>query len=402
MPTTLPTPDEARARILEAVAPLREVVQRPLAAGFGGTLARDLVGAHAVPPADNASMDGVALRHADLEAGHGSLRVVGRAAAGDPQRTLTPGTAMTIFTGATLPVGADTVVPQERYVVVAERLQLHPGASVRCGANVRRRAEDLRPGAVVLRAGQRLRPQDLGVAASVGLAEVPLRRPARVALVTSGNELHRAGVPLPDGGLYDSNTPMLAALVGALGGEVVSCTAVVDEPLASERALAAAAAGADLVITTGGVSVGAVDLLRGTVARLGEVQLWRVAVKPGKPLAFGRIGGAHWLGLPGNPVSALVTFLLFGAPIVRRLHGREQTFPEPLRLRIGFSRDGTQGREEYLRVAYRGGVAEAYPQQGSGVLSGAVWGDGLARVPAHAPLSPGDTVDAWTFTELFW
>jgi molybdopterin molybdotransferase len=402
MPATLPTPDEARARILDAVTPIGDAVQRPLAAALGATLALDLVGAHFVPPADNAAMDGVALRHADLAATAGGLPLLGRAAAGDPLQTLTPGTAMTIFTGASLPAGADTVVPLERYAVVAGRLQMHTGRSLPHGANVRRRGEDLRPGAVVLPAGQRLRPQDLGVAASVGLAALPLRRPARIALVMSGNELRPPGEPLPDGGLYDSNTPMLAALVRALGGEVVSQTAVPDEPEASERSLAAAADGADLVITTGGVSVGEADLLRGTVARIGEVRLWRVAVKPGKPLAFGRIGGAHWLGLPGNPVSALVTFLLFGAPIIRRLHGRTRPFPEPLPIAIAAPHEGAQGREEYLRVAFRAGLAEVHPQQGSGVLRAAAWGDGLVRVPPAAILAPGDRVDAWTFTELSW
>ena len=400
MPATLPTPDEARAVMLEAATPVRGSRLQPLATALGGTLAEDLRATRCVPPVDNASMDGVALRLADLEAGNGSLPICGRAAAGDERRSLAPGTAMTIFTGASLPAGADTVVPLERYALVGERLQLHPGVSIRHGANVRRRGEDLNPGEVVLRAGRRIRPADIGVAASLGLAELNLRTPARVALVMSGNELRAPGEPLSDGTLYDSNTPMLSALVVALGGEIVASERVRDDPLALQRALRRAAESADLVITTGGVSVGEADLLRETVTSLGAVNLWRVAVKPGKPVAFGRIGSTPWLGLPGNPTSALVTFLLFGAPLLRRLHGRTSTFPIPFRVAIDVPRDGSQGREEYLRVSLHAGQARVHPHQGSGVLSVAAWADGLVRVPPHGVLTPGDAVDAWSFTDL--
>jgi len=400
MPATLPTPEQARALILESLRPMSGHRLQPLAAALGGTLARDVCAGLHVPPADNSSMDGVALRFADLQSAGGSLPIRGRAAAGDPQHDLTPGTAMAIFTGATIPVGADTVVPLERYTVAEERLKLHPGVQVRLGANVRRRGEDVAPGDVVVRAGQRIRPQEIGVAASLGLAELPVVDPARVALVMTGNELRAPGEPLADGNLYDSNTPMLAALVAALGAQVVASIRAHDDALAVEAALLRAAAAADLVITTGGVSVGEADLVRETVARVGAVQLWRVAVKPGKPLAFGRIGATPWLGLPGNPTSALVTFLLFGAPVLRRLHGRTTTFPSPIRVPVAFSRAGDQAREEYLRVALSDGVAQAHAQQGSGVLSAAVWADGLLRVPPNRALAPGDAVDAWTFTEL--
>lgn len=391
--------------MLNQLTPVVEREQLPLAQALGATLATDVQAQLSLPACDNAAMDGVALRFQDLQASAGNLPLRGRAAAGDARQSLATGTAMPIYTGASLPLGADTVVPQEAYDLLDnDRLQVRAVAAVRCADHVRRRGEDYASGDVVLPRGLRLRAQDLGVAASTGFADLTVTRPARVALVMTGNELREPGsvVPLSDGALFDSNTPMLAALVTALGARVVSHARVGDERDATEQALVAAAAGADLLISSGGVSVGAADWVRASVERLGVVHLWRVGVKPGKPVAFGRIGGAHWLGLPGNPVSALVTFLLFAAPILRKLQGRAHPFPEPLRVPVAFARDGSQAREEYLRVAFRAGVAVAHAQQSSGVLRAASWGDGLVRLPAQQTLAPGELVDAWTFTELGW
>lgn len=402
MADSLPTPSEARARILSSVEPLREAAPYPLDAALGGVLARDVVAALAVPPADNASMDGVALRLAELVKSDGSLPLEGLSAAGDRPAALAPGCARLIYTGAVVPSGADAVVPLEDYDAVGERIIVREPGRVRLGANIRRRGEDLQPGDLVLRAGARLRPQDVGLCASLGLAELWLLRPLRVALLTTGNELTEPGGAAPEGALFDSNSSMLSGLVRSLGAEVVFRQRVLDDPLATERALAEGAAAADLVITTGGVSVGGADAVRPAVARLGELKLWRVALKPGKPLAYGRLAGAHWLGLPGNPTSALVTFLLFAAPLIRALQGRAETFPTPRRVPAGFERDGTQRREEYLRASLREGRALLHPQQGSGVLSAAVWSDALVRVPAANAVREGDLLDGWTYPELLW
>jgi molybdopterin molybdotransferase len=389
---------EARARLVAAVAPLAEIELVPLERAVGRVLAAPLVAARSVPSADNSAMDGFALRVADLEAAGGALPIAGRAAAGERPTVLAPGTAMSIFTGAVVPAGADAVVPIED--VAVEGGAIRPTKVVALGANVRRAGEDLAVGDEVLPAGRRLRPQDLAAAASVGVARLEVRRALRVAVVATGDELVAPGEALEPGQLHDGNGPMLAAVFASLGAEVTGVARVRDDLDATVAALRAAADGADLIVTSGGVSVGEEDHVKAAVRALGRIEVWKVAVQPGKPIGFGRVGGVPWLGLPGNPVSSLVTLLVFGVPLLRRLQGREPLLPAGVPVPAGFARPHPNRREEYVRVALRDGRLVPYPQQGSGVLRSTVWADGLARIPAGALVADGDPLDYFSFDEL--
>jgi molybdopterin molybdotransferase len=394
-PLTVP---EARARMLAAATAVAEGVTLPLDAALGRVLLTDLHVPHPLPPFDDAAMDGYALRFAD-HAG-APLPHVGVAAAGFPPAQLPAGATLRIFTGAPLPDGADTVVAQEDVTVTPDGVTFP--AALRPGTHVRRAGSDLPAGACALPAGVRLRPQDLALAAAAGAATLLVRRAVRVALLTTGDELHPPGVPLPPGGIHDANAPLLRALVTTLGAEVIASAHVRDDLDATTAALGAAAEGADLILTTGGVSVGDADHVRAAVARLGSVDVWRVAVKPGKPLGFGTVAGVPWLGLPGNPVSGLVSFALFVAPFLRALQGRRDLLPRPLRLEAAFDSGAPIAREGYHRVRRDDDARlHAYPRQGSGVLSSAVWGDGLARIPRHERILPGDRVDYLPFAEAF-
>jgi molybdopterin molybdotransferase len=395
---------EARARMLAAVAPLATTERRPLAAALGRVLAAAVVAEVDVPSADNAAMDGFALRWVDLEAADGTLPVVGRVAAGDVPGTLPAGIATRIFTGAAVPAGADTVVRVEEAEVLADgRVRLRPGPKTRAGANVRRAGGDLARGALALPAGRRLGPFELGVAASVGAAELTLVRRPRVAVVATGDELTEPGAPLAPGGLFDGNGPLLRALLERAGAEVVFVARAPDDLDATTAALRAAAlADADLLLTSGGVSVGDEDHVKPAVRALGAVDLWGVDMKPGRPVAFGRVGAVPWLGLPGNPAAGSIAFLLFGAPLVRRLAGRPEAFPEPWTLPAGFERAQPQRREEWLRVRREGGRAVPAARQGSGVLSSMAASDALARVPAGARIAAGDPIDVFPFADLLW
>lgn len=394
----LVTATAARAHLLDAVAPITETETLALQDALGRILAERITASVAVPPADNSAMDGYALRAADLEAAGGTLSVVQRIPAGMAPEPLPAGSAARIFTGALIPDGADTVVMQER--CHSENKRVTVDGPVRAGDNIRRAGEDIQSGAPLLEPGQRLRPQDLGLVASTGLATLPVRRRVRVAMAITGDELVAPGEPLPPGHIYNSNQSLLTGMLLELGCEVLPARPVADGADATRTALAALAEEADLVISSGGVSVGEEDHVRGAVEALGELGLWRVAIKPGKPLAFGRIGDTPFLGLPGNPVSAFVTFLLFGAPLLRRLQGRDVCFPAPERRPAGFARPRPGTREEYLRVRPEDGRLIAYPHQGSGVLSSAVWAEGLARAPVDTVIGEGDAVDYFSFTTL--
>jgi molybdopterin molybdotransferase len=397
----MPVPS-ARAWMIAAVAPLAATDRVPLADALGRVLAAAVVSDVDVPSADNAAMDGFAFRWADFEAAGRTLPVAGRVAAGDVPRALTPGIATRIFTGAPVPEGADTVVRVEETDVADGRLHLTSGAKARAGANVRRAGGDVARGSVALAAGRRLSPFDLGVAASVGVDRLTVVRKPRVAVVATGDELTEPGAPLPAGGLYDGNGPLLRALLERAGADVVHVGRAADDLDATIVALRAAAEGADLLISSGGVSVGDEDHVKPAVRALGAVDLWGIDMKPGRPVAFGRVAGVPWLGLPGNPAAGSIAFLLFGVPLLRRLVGRSDPFPEPWMLPAGFERTQTQRREEWLRVRREDGRAVPAARQGSGVLSSMAASDALARVPAGATLAAGDPIDVFPFDELLW
>lgn len=389
--------DAARARMLAAVDVVTRTETVPLHAALGRTLAAGIRAVADAPPADNSAMDGYALRVTDLEAADGVLPVRQRIPAGMSPDRLAAGTAARVFTGGVIPPGADTVVMQEQ-CREADGM-VHVEGSVAVDRHIRRAGEDLQAGAEVLGPGECLQPQHLGMAATAGHGHVSVYARPRIAILITGDELIAAGRPLPPGHIFNSNGPLLHGLVQAIGCEVAALRQVPDSPEATRQALESVAPHVDLILSSGGVSVGEEDHVRGAVESLGRVELWRVDMKPGKPLAFGQAAGTRFLGLPGNPVSLFVTFALFGAPLLRRLQGRAWTFPRPVPRLAGFNRAGG-GRDEYLRVRVDGDRLQAFGNQGSGVLTSIGRASGLARVPAGAAVFSGSELDYYPFSEL--
>jgi molybdopterin molybdotransferase len=396
--------DEALQRLVAGAAPHR-IAQTETVGTFdalGRVLAAEVRSRLDVPPADNTSMDGYAMRAADVPAAGTVLPVSQRLPAGVVGAPLAAGTAARIFTGAQVPPGADAVVMQEQCEALpdggAEGLgAVRVNAVPEAGQWVRRRGEDVQHGAVVLAAGTRLTPQALGLAASVGAADLSVLRRPRVAVFSTGDELVMPGEPLRPGAIYNSNRFTLRGLLQAAGCEVQDLGIVPDRLDATRDALRRAAAGNDLILTSGGVSVGEEDHLRPAVTAEGELTLWQIAMKPGKPLAFGRIrhngGQALFMGLPGNPVSSFVTFVLAVAPVLRALQGMDVAGPAAYALRADFDWPRPDRRREFLRVKLNGqGGLDLFPNQSSGVLTSTVWADGLVDNPAHQAIARGDAV----------
>ncbi len=400
------TTDEALDRIRALARPVTGTETVPLAAARGRVLAEDLVSPIDVPPHDNTAVDGYAVYFDDLDPdGETRLIVAGRRAAGEaPGDAPARGTALRVFTGAALPPGPDTVLMQEDCRREGDTVIVPPG--IARGANLRRAGEDLRAGAVVLRAGRRLRAQDLGVAASTGRATLPVRRPLRVAVFSTGDELREPGETLGPGAIFDSNRYVLGALLAAQGCAVTDLGILRDEAALVREALAKAAPDHDLLFTSGGVSVGDEDHVKAAVEAEGALHFWRLAIKPGRPLALGRVGETPFVGLPGNPVAAMVTFLRFARPLLLRLAGVEDVEPTLYRVRAGFDYAKKAGRREWLRARLARGddgapVAEKFPRQGSGILSSLVAADGLVELPEEmTQLTKGETVDFLPFNEV--
>ncbi len=395
--------DEALQRLLSAVEPLDSFDTLPTAEALGRVLAADVVSSLDVPPADNTSMDGYALRAADMARPGTVLPVAQRVPAGVVGAVHQPGTAARIFTGAQIPLGADAVVMQEQCEALAGEglgaVRIH--AEVQAGQWIRRRGEDVQQGSTVLAAGHRLDAAALGLAASVGAAALTVAHRPRVALFSTGDELVMPGEPLKPGAIYNSNRFTLRGLLQGLGCEVVDLGIVPDNLDATRAALREAAARSDLIITSGGVSVGEEDHLRPAVQAEGSLDLWQIAIKPGKPLAFGRVQDAWFIGLPGNPVSSFVTFLLLVRPVILRLQGATALAPRRYRLRADFAWPRPDRRQEFLRVRLNAaGGLDLFPNQSSGVLTSAVWGDGLLDNPADQAITAGDTVAFIPFSEL--
>ncbi len=391
--------DEALRDLLERAQPCLPPERVPTFDADGRVLAQDLHSPLDVPGHDNSSMDGYAVRVADAQAGQ-NLQVAQRIAAGSSGTELAPGTAARIFTGAPVPPGADAIVMQEDCRALDDgRVQIQ--AAPAPGQWIRRRGEDVARGAVVLSQGQRLSPASLGLAASIGFAQLPVARRPRVALFSTGDELVMPGEVEPEamkpGAIYNSNRFFLRALLQRLGCEVSDLGIVPDQREATVRALADAAQGHDLILTSGGVSVGEEDHIKPAVQALGELQLWQIAIKPGKPFAYGRVnhgqGFAHFIGLPGNPVSSFVTFLLLVRPFLLQLQGARTTEPERLSLPAHFAWPKADKRREFLRVRRNAqGGLDLFLNQSSGVLTSAQWADGLVDNPPGQTIAAGDAV----------
>jgi molybdopterin molybdotransferase len=409
MNTPLPRRDllpltEAIERLLASTRPIDETEEVATFEALGRVLARDLESALDVPPLDNSAMDGYAMRVADVPAAGTLLPVSQRIAAGQVGVPLQPGTAARIFTGAPLPPGADAVVMQELCHAQGDAVRID--TLPQAGQAIRRRGEDVSEGSVVLTRGMRLSPQALGLAATVGAASLTVTRRPRVALFSTGDELAMPGEPLKPGAIYNSNRYTLRGLLQALGCAVTDLGIVPDRLDATREALRRAAEGSDLIVTSGGVSVGEEDHLKPAVQAEGRLDLWQVAIKPGKPLAFGEVRASHgrsslFIGLPGNPVSSFVTFLVSVRPVLMALQGMAWREPQGVAVRADFDWPRPDKRREFLRARRNaGGGLELFPNQGSGVLTSVVWADGLVDLAPGQTVRAGETVRFLPMSEL--
>lgn len=404
--------DDALARLLRQATPAGEPEEISTLQASGRVLAADLVSSLSVPAWDNSQMDGYAVRSGDVAAlaaqPGATLPIAQRIPAGQRGEPLAPGTVARIFTGAALPEGANAVIMQEEASVAADGARVSFSRVPRPGEWVRREGEDIRAGSIVLAAGTRLTPQATGLAASVGAATLRVHPRIRVACFFTGDELVMPGEPLPPGGIYNSNRFLLTALLRRLGCEVTDMGIVPDDREATRAALRQAASQADLIVTSGGMSVGEEDHVRPAVQAEGELDMWQIAIKPGKPLAYGRVrnggtgGFAHFIGLPGNPVSSFVTFLLFVRPFILALQGVADVTPARLRMTAGFDWPRPDKRREFLRVSVNreSGELSLFPNQGSAVLMSTVHGDGLVDNPPGQAIRRGDVVRYLPFSEL--
>lgn len=398
---------EAQEVLLRAVRPIAEVEQVSTLAANGRVLAAPQTSRLNVPPMDNTQMDGYAVRTADCVSGSATLKISQRIPAGHVPHPLQAGTAARIFTGAMVPEGADAVVMQEACDAVGDNVTIKHVPKP--GDWIRRIGEDIHAESVILAAGTRLRAQELGLAASVGLAELSVVRRPRVAVFFTGDELAMPGEPLKPGAIYNSNRFLLRALLENLDCEISDFGIVPDSLAATRETLRKAAAASDLIITSGGVSVGEEDHIKSAVEAEGRLNLWQIAIKPGKPLAFGEInrdgaaGAAFFLGLPGNPVSSFVTFLLFVRPFILRLQGVDGVVPKAFTIRADFSWPKADRRNEFLRAKIndRGGL-DLFANQSSAVLTSTVWGDGLIDNPPGQTIAMGDEVRFIPFNELLY
>ncbi len=397
---------QALDRLIAAVRPFSADSAETVSTfeSLGRILAEDVRSALDVPPADNSSMDGYAMRSADIPEEGAVLPISQRVPAGQPPQPLQAGTAARIFTGAQIPPGADAVVMQEQCEAVDDGVRVNTVPAP--GQWIRRRGEDVQSGAVVLATGDRLTPQAMGLAASVGAASLKVARRPRVALFSTGDELVMPGEPLKPGAIYNSNRFMLRGLIQSLGCECVDFGIVPDRLDATRDALRQAAQGQDLIVTSGGVSVGEEDHLKPAVQAEGQLDLWQIAMKPGKPLAFGEVRrgdgtNAYFIGLPGNPVSSFVTFLMAVRPVLLHLQGARDTAPRAVTMRADFDWPRADRRQEFLRARLNAdGGLDLFPNQSSGVLTSAVWGDGVIDNPPNQAIARGDAVRFIAFAEL--
>ena len=404
-PNSLPFA-EALSRVESLATPVTAVERVAVREALGRILARDILSPIDVPTHPNSAMDGYALRAEDLPTAHTrELALIGESFAGAPLTGLVQaGECARIMTGGVMPEGTDTVLMQEHVERLDGRIRI--GTGHRRGQNVRGAGEDVRAGDVVLRSGRRLQPSDLGVIASLGFAEVPVHRRVRVAFFSTGDELKSVGSPLGKGDVYDSNRYTLWGMLTELGAELLDLGVVADDRDAVRRAFSQAGQIADAVITSGGVSVGEADYVKDVLEELGEVSFWKIAVKPGRPFAFGRLGEAIFFGLPGNPVSVMVTFEQLVAPALRRMMGQAKTHPMRMRVRCASPLKKAPGRLEFQRGTLETDsagemVVRSTGRQGSHVLTSMSSANCYIVLPVDsAGAAPGDMVDVATLRRL--
>jgi len=403
--TELLTYDDALAKLTAGITPIGAVVEVELRAALGAVLAADIESAIDVPGCAMSSMDGYAICTTDLAAtGSTSLPVSQRIPAGSAAEALAPGSAARIFTGAPVPLGADAVIMQEQVTTAGEQISfdLRPGG----GSNIRPAGNDIKRDTRILSRGCRLRAQDIGLAASVGLQTLPVYEPVRVGMFFTGDELVEPGETLATHEIYDSNRYTLHGLLAAMGCEIVDLGLVGDTLAATRAAMQQASTLADLVVTSGGVSVGEEDHVRIAIEQLGELRMWRIGIKPGKPLAYGQINGTAFMGLPGNPVSVFATFCLFVCPLIQIMQGRGWRKPIALPVRADFDWPQPDSRREFLRArlvrdASDETVVQIYPNQDSGVLTSTVWADGFVEIAEQQTVSRGQVVNYLPFAQFF-
>ena len=389
--------DEALAQLLAEARPVPQIEEIPTLEATNRVLARAQRSTMDVPPMDNSAMDGYAVRIAD----GAKLKVAQKIMAGSVGKPLEKGTAARIFTGAPIPPGADAVVMQEHTEIQNEFVLLK--GKPKAGEWIRLAASDIKKGGEILQAGKRLLPQDTGLAASVGIKQLPVFRKVRLGLFFTGDELVMPGEPLAPGRIYNSNRFTLRGLAEVFGCETRDYGIVPDSLEATRDVLRRAASECDVIVTSGGVSVGDADFVKPAVEAEGKLLMWRISMKPGRPLAFGSVGKSFFIGLPGNPVSSFVTFLIFVRPFLLKTQGIGDVNPKSISARADFDWTEPDARREFLRVKWNSsGGLDLYPTQDSAVLTSTAWADGLVDNPAKQAIRKGDQVRFLPYSELYW
>jgi molybdopterin molybdotransferase len=397
--------DEALAQLADRVTPVAAIVTVTLADALGRVLAEEITAPRNVPPNDNSAVDGYAVFFDDLNADtETKLPIGGRVAAGHPlQRSAVHGEAIRIFTGAPMPAGMDTVFMEED--CSAEDNQVILPAGLAHGANRRHQGEDVKTGEVVISTGQRLRPQELGLAASVGRSALSVYAPLRAAVFSTGDEVRDPSEDAPEGCIFDANRYAVMGLLMDMGCRVTDLGILADDEDSMAAALADAATTHDVLITSGGVSAGEEDHVKAAVERNGQINFWRLSIKPGRPIALGQVGDAAFVGLPGNPVAAMVTFMALARPLLLRLGGAAALEARRYPVNCGFDYSKKTGRREWVRarLVEENGilVAQKYKSGGSGILTSMVFADGLVELPEErADVKLGESVDFLPFNEV--
>lgn len=391
--------NKALELLLDNASPITKTEKVTLIEAQGRILAEDLSSTINVPPADNSAMDGYAVRSVDLvDSTEKLLPISQRIPAGVMGTELKAGTAARIFTGAPIPYGADAVVMQEVCVEVDEGVKI--SGPIPAGKNVRNAGEDIRTGDAILKSGIKLKPQDIGLAASVGIGEINVFKRLKVGVFFTGDELREPGEKLEAGQIYNSNRHTMRGLLENLNCEIIDLGTVEDTLEATKSAMLKAAEMSDLVMTSGGVSVGEEDYIRIALEEIGQLDMWRINIKPGKPLAFGKVDDTAFLGMPGNPVSVFATFCIFARPFILQKQGANETKANSFMVPAAFEWGKAGKRHEYVRARVENGVIELFPHQGSGVLTSTSWANGLALIPADTTVKPQDLIEFIPYSEL--